>query len=203
VVLWSGGKDSLLVLAQTLQDGQLEVVALITTVTREYDRISMHGVRLVLLEQQARSLDIPLQVVSLRVGCTNEEYEAVMRDALQSSVRKGVTTAVAGDIYLTEVRAYRERLLATVGMDGLFPLWASDPVQLARRFCDSEYKAVICCVDSDVLDGSFAGRTYDRDFVASLPPGVDPCGEKASSTGLCSTAHCSSSRCDGSAARRF
>ena len=131
-----------------------------------------------MLKQQAGSLGIPLQVVSLRAGCTNDEYEAVMRDALQTYVRKGVTTAVAGDIYLTDVRAYRERLLATVGMAGLFPLWASDPLQLARRFCDSGYKAVICCVDSYVLDGSFAGRTFDRDFVASLPPSVDPCGEK-------------------------
>lgn len=177
VVLWSGGEDSTLALAQTLQDDQLEVVALVTTVTREYNRISMHGVRLALLEQQARALNIPLQVVSLRAGCTNDEYEAVMRDALLSFAQKGVTAAVAGDIYLNDVRAYRERLLGSVGMVGLFPLWAIDPAQLARRFRDSGYKAVICCVDSHVLDGSFAGRSFDGDLVASLPPGADPCGE--------------------------
>ncbi len=178
VVLWSGGKDSMLALAQTLQEDQFEVVALVTTVTREYDRISMHGVRSVLLEQQARSLGIPLQVVSLRAGCTNHEYEAVMRQALLSFAQKGVSAAVSGDICLTDVRAYRERLLGSVGMDGLFPLWASDPAQLARRFSDSGYKAVTCCVDSHVIDGSFAGRTFDRALLASLPPGADPCGEK-------------------------
>lgn len=168
----------MLALAQTLQDDQLEVVSLVATVTREYDRISMHGVRSALLEQQARSLGIPLKIVSLRAGCTNDEYEAVMRRALLSFAQKGVLAAVAGDIYLTDVRTYRERLLGSVGMVGLFPLWASDPARLARRFSDSGYKAVISCVDSHVLDCSFAGITFDWDLVTSLPPGADPCGER-------------------------
>jgi uncharacterized protein (TIGR00290 family) len=175
IVSWSGGKDSALALYELA--GGCEVVALLTTVTEGYDRISMHGVRRSLLERQARALGYPLEKVLVTQACTNDEYEARMRAALSRYRDAGVTAVVCGDIFLEDVRRYREEKLFTVGLKGLFPLWGRDSRGLVRRFLALGFRTVLCCVDTHVLDPAFAGRVYDEGLLADLPAGVDPCGE--------------------------
>jgi uncharacterized protein (TIGR00290 family) len=137
----------------------------------------MHGVRTALLRQQAEALGVPLDVVTIPPVCSNEVYEDRMRAALARYRAEGVTTAVFGDIFLEDVRRYREERLLQGGFTGLFPLWGRDSRELARYFLDLGFRAVLCCVDTRVLDASFAGRLYDADLLADLPPGADPCGE--------------------------
>jgi uncharacterized protein (TIGR00290 family) len=177
LLCWSGGKDSALALHELLQGGEKEVAALLTTVTKDYDRISMHGVRRELLERQATSVGLPLEVVFLSKDGSNEEYEAKMAGALQKFLDLGVREVVFGDLYLEDVRRYREENLARVGMEGLFPLWGRETRALALSFIELGFQALISCVDSEALDGSFAGRTFDRQFLEDLPAGADPCGE--------------------------
>src|SRR5262245_52894502 len=175
IVSWSGGKDSALALYELAHE--YEVVALVTTVTEGYDRVSMHGVRSSLLERQARALGCPLEKVFISQACTNDEYEARMRAALARHRDAGVTAVVCGDIFLEDVRRYREEKLFTVGLKGLFPLWGRDSAGLARRFIDLGFRAVLCCIDTRALDRAFAGRVYDARLLAELPAGADPCGE--------------------------
>lgn len=175
VVSWSGGKDSALALHELAPAYQ--VVALVTTVTKGYDRISVHGVRTALLEEQAAALGYPLDKVAIPPICTNEEYENRMRAALARHRDHGVSAVVCGDIFLEDVRRYREERLFTIGLRGLFPLWQRDSAELARRFLDLGFQAILCCVDTQALDASFAGRWYDRTLLRDLPPGIDPCGE--------------------------
>ena len=177
ILSWSGGKDSTMALHETLRGGEYDVAALLTTVTREYDRISIHGVRSELLARQAAALGIPLQKVYIPKRCSNEEYESAMRGALASFAEAGIHTVISGDIYLEDVRAYRERLLEGVGMRGAFPLWGRDTQELAHGFLTSGYRALTSCVDSHSLDATFAGRCFDERFLADLPEGADPCGE--------------------------
>jgi uncharacterized protein (TIGR00290 family) len=175
VVSWSGGKDSALSLYEAARD--YDIVALLTTVTADYDRVSVHGVRRTLLRQQAAALGYPLDEVVVSRTCPNEEYEAKMRAALDRHRRAGVTAVVCGDIFLQDVRRYREERLFTVGVRGVFPLWGRDTGKLARAFIDLGFRAVLCCVDTKALDARFAGRAYDGRLLAELPPAVDPCGE--------------------------
>jgi uncharacterized protein (TIGR00290 family) len=175
VVSWSGGKDSALALHELA--GAYDVVALLTTVTDGYDRISIHGVRTRLLEQQAAALGYPLEKVSIPQACGNDEYEARMRAALGRRRGAGVSAVICGDIFLADVRRYREERLFTDGLRGLFPLWGRDSRELAHRFLALGFRAVVCCVDTHVLDPGFAGRVFDEGLLADLPPGVDPCGE--------------------------
>ena len=177
VLSWSGGKDSALVLHALREAGAYEVVALLTTITEDYDRISMHGVRRVLLEQQAESAGIPLEKVPLAKNESNEGYESKMRVVLERFKEAGVSHVAIGDIFLEDLRRYREERLSSMGMKGLFPLWKRDTGELARAFLEQGFKAVITCVDTELLDGRFAGRAYDEAFLAELPDGVDPCGE--------------------------
>ena len=177
LVSWSGGKDSALALYELLKAGGYEVCALLTTVTEEYDRISMHGVRRVLLEQQAASLGLPLEEVLISADMSSEEYGARMREVLERHQARGVSSVVFGDVFLEDVRTYREEKLSTVGMRGLFPLWGRDTGELARTFVDLGFEAVITCVDTHLLDGGFVGRVFDRQFLSELPESVDPCGE--------------------------
>jgi uncharacterized protein (TIGR00290 family) len=177
LVSWSGGKDSCLALYELGQEGRHRAAALLTTVTRDYDRISMHGVRRVLLERQAESLGLPLRQVLISKGATNEEYEREMAAALSEYRERGVDAVVFGDLFLEDVRAYREQFLARHGMRGLYPVWMRDTGEFVRRFIALGFKAVVTCVSGEALDGSFAGRVIDEEFLASLPPGVDPCGE--------------------------
>jgi len=174
---WSGGKDSALALYELQRNGRYEVTALLTTVTEDYDRISMHGVRRVLLEQQAQSLGLPLEIVYIPRNSSNEDYEARLREKLLQYKSRSVTSVVFGDIFLEDVRNYRENNLAQVGMKGVFPIWKRDTGELALTFIDLGFKAIITCVDSNALDGKFAGRPFDERFLSELPSNVDPCGE--------------------------
>ena len=177
LVSWSGGKDSALALNEILSSGAYRVVALLTTVTQDYDRISMHGVRRVLLERQAASLGLPLEQVFIPKDASNEVYEANMERALAKYRAQGVTSVVFGDIFLEDLRRYREDKLAAVGMKGIFPLWMRDTKQLAKSLFSLGFKAITTCVDTKVLGKEFVGRIIDENFLAELPSFVDPCGE--------------------------
>ena len=174
VVSWSGGKDCALALHDVQQE--FDIVALVTTVTEGYDRISMHGVRAILLERQARSLKCELRKVVISQVCSNDEYETKMRAALDEYRQGGVSSVICGDLFLEDVRRYREERLLQ-GLRGVFPLWKQDTAQLAQRFIALGFQAILCCVDTTVLDESFAGRRFDQQLLDDLPPGVDPCGE--------------------------
>ncbi len=179
LLAWSGGKDSALALREIVHDGRYRVAALLTTVTGEYDRISMHGVRRTLLERQAESLGLPLEQVVISPGATNDEYEGKMAATLQGLRERvpGLDTVVFGDLFLADIRAYRERMLGRIGMRALFPLWLRDTRVLAHEFVRLGYRAVLVCVDSAQLAGGFAGREFDADLLHDLPSDVDPCGE--------------------------
>lgn len=179
VLSWSGGKDSSLALAVLRASTDYEPVALLTSVTRGYDRISIHGVRRSLLEAQARAVGLPLFEVTLDPQSSNDAYEAAFLDGVASLTRAmpAVQHMAFGDLYLEDVRAYRERLLEPTGLKGLFPLWARDTTELAAEFVRDAYRAHLVCVDTTQLDGSFAGREYNHQLLAELPGSVDPCGE--------------------------
>ena len=179
LLAWSGGKDSALALREIVHDGRYRVAALLTTVTGEYDRISMHGVRRTLLERQAESLRLPLEQVVISPGATNDEYEGKMAATLQGLRERvpGLDTVVFGDLFLADIRAYRERMLGRIGMRALFPLWLRDTRVLAHEFVRLGYRAVLVCVDADQLAGEFAGREFDAELLRDIPSTVDPCGE--------------------------
>jgi uncharacterized protein (TIGR00290 family) len=174
---WSGGKDSAMALHALQAAGDCRIAALLTTITEEYDRISMHGVRRVLLERQAESLGLPLHPVLIPPHCVNATYEERMKEALAQHFARGVRRVAFGDIFLEDLRVYREKNLAQIGMQALFPIWKHDTGELARDFVRQGFRAIAVCVDPRVLDASFAGRELDASFFADLPPGVDPCGE--------------------------
>ena len=174
---WSGGKDSNMTLYALQQSDAHFVIALLTTVTEEYDRISMHGVRRELLEQQARAVDIPSHPIFISSNSSNDDYERKMDSVLRLYQEQGVTSVAFGDIFLEDLRRYREHNLKKIGMGALFPIWQRDTVAMAREFIDLGFKAVVTCVDTEALDASFAGRIIDETFLADLPDEVDPCGE--------------------------
>ena len=174
---WSGGKDSALALYEITRQQETDIAALLTTVTEGYDRISMHGVRRELLAAQAEALSYPLEEVCIPPQCTNELYEQRMQQALEKYRQVGVTHTIFGDLFLAEVRAYREERLSRIGMHGIFPLWGSNTSDLARQFIQLGFRAVVVCVDATVLGGTFVGREYDEKFLGDLPDEVDPCGE--------------------------
>ena len=175
---WSGGKDSALALHEIQKSQKYNITALLTTITRDYDRISMHGVRRVLLEKQARSIGVPLHEVFISKNGSNEEYASKMSEETLKFKQKGVSSVVFGDIFLEDVRRYREENLSAIAMKAIFPLWNMDTARLARSFLDSGFKAVVTCVDSKVLDKRFIGKIVDKQFLSDLPSHVDPCGEK-------------------------
>lgn len=174
---WSGGKDSCLALYEIQKAQDYRVAALLTTVTRDYDRISMHGVRRILLERQAASLGLPLHEVFITKDATNQEYETKMEEAFSMYREQGIDRIVFGDLFLEEVRAYRDQFLARHDMHGIYPVWLRDTTEFIREFIKLGFKAVITCVNGQVLDSSFAGMMIDENFLSALPPHVDPCGE--------------------------
>ena len=174
---WSGGKDSAMALHTILQRDDVQVTALLTTVTEGYERISMHGVRRELLERQAQSIGLPLHEVRIPPQCVNPIYEARMEEALRVHYNQGVRKVAFGDIFLEDLRTYREKNLARIGMTALFPIWKRDTRELIRLFHVQRFRAIAVCVDPKVLDRRFAGRELDESFFPDLPPGVDPCGE--------------------------
>jgi uncharacterized protein (TIGR00290 family) len=177
ILSWSGGKDSSLAYYYIQEKNAYEVVALLTTVTEGYDRVSMHGVQRSLLEQQAGSLGLPLQKVYIPRDSSNEEYESRMKEVLLGYQGEDINATGFGDILLAGVRRYREEKLAEIGMKAIFPLWKRDTSELIRDFIDLGFKAIVTCVDSRVLDPSFAGKLINDDFISLLPPDVDPSGE--------------------------
>ena len=174
---WSSGKDSAMALHELQQSNGREIVALLTIITEGYERISMHGVRAELLDSQAASIGLPLTKVWIPQESSLDEYERHMGAALDPFVRQGISGVAFGDIFLEDLRKDREDKLARVGLTGLFPIWKRDTTELAGRFITAGFKAIITCVDTEVLDASFAGRAFDEQLLDDLPAGVDPCGE--------------------------
>jgi uncharacterized protein (TIGR00290 family) len=174
---WSGGKDSAMALHALLQRNDIRITALLTTVTQGYDRVSMHGVRRELLKRQAESIGLPLHEVLIPPQCVNPIYEARMEEALRAHYDKGVRIVAFGDIFLEDLRAYREKNLARIGMTALFPIWKRDTRELIRTFRSANFRGIAVCIDSKVLDRSFAGRELDEAFFRDLPSQADPCGE--------------------------
>jgi len=177
ILSWSGGKDSALALYELEKTESYEIAALLTTVTQEYDRISMHGVQRILLERQAECLGFPLEKVFISKDSSNEDYESKMREVLTKYLTAGVCSVVFGDIFLEDLRKHREENLSKMGMKTLSPIWRRATRELAHTFIDLGFAAVITCVDSSVLDKTFIGRAFDESFLSQLPSTVDPCGE--------------------------
>lgn len=180
VVSWSGGKDSTLMLARLLDDPTVDVRALLTTVSLVYDRVSIHGVRRSLLRAQAEALGLPLHEVALGASSSNDDYERAFAAGLRAleAAYPDVRTLAFGDLFLDDVRAYRDALLARHGWRARYPLWGADTTTLAREFVRRGYVATLTCVDTEQLDGAFAGRVYDDALLDALPSSVDPCGER-------------------------
>ncbi len=177
VLSWSSGKDSAWALSALRARRDVEVVGLLSTINADADRVAMHAVRRELLEAQARATGLPLRTVLLPEACSNEEYEARMGEAVLRERARGVTAFAFGDLFLEDVRRYREEKLAAVGMRALFPLFGLDTPALAREMVAAGLRAIVTCVDTRALVRSFAGRAYDDALLDALPPGVDPCGE--------------------------
>src|SRR5262245_11802610 len=174
---WSGGKDSAMALYTLRQREDVRISALLTTVTEGYERISMHGVRRELHERQAESIGLPLHEVRIPPECVNPIYEARMEEALRAHYDNGVRKVAFGDIFLEDLRAYREKNLARIGMTALFPIWKRDTRELVRFFQAHHFRAITACIDPKVLAPRFAGRELDDSFFRDLPPNADPCGE--------------------------
>jgi uncharacterized protein (TIGR00290 family) len=177
VLSWSGGKDSTLAAYQLLASQKYDIAALLTTVTEDYDRISMHGVRRELLERQADSLGIPLHTVMIPKECTNEIYEARMAEAFGHFKARGIAKIAFGDLFLQDVKQYRDDRLGPAGMMGVYPIWQRDTDELVRTFMALGFKAILACVDTQAIDASFAGREIDHSLLRDLPDTSDPCGE--------------------------
>ncbi len=177
ILSWSSGKDSAFALHDIRRAGEVEIVGLLTTITSAFGRVSMHGVREALLDLQAEAVELPCWKVPIPSPCTNAIYEREMGRVLGELKPQGVTQVVFGDLFLADLRCYREAKLAEVGLRGVFPLWHRDTAGLAREMIASGLKATLTCVDPRKLDRSFAGRPFDAALLEALPGGVDPCGE--------------------------
>jgi uncharacterized protein (TIGR00290 family) len=178
LIAWSSGKDSAWALHETRRAGEYEIVGALTTVTETFQRVSMHGVREKILRAQHEAIGLPSVIVPIPYPCPNEIYEARMAAALDAAKRQGVTHVVFGDLFLEDVRAYREQKLAGTGITPLFPLWQRPTDALAREMIDAGVETYLVCVDLKQLPKSFAGRRFDHSLLADLPASVDPCGEK-------------------------
>ncbi|MES2239048.1 MAG: diphthine--ammonia ligase [Bacteroidota bacterium] len=174
---WSSGKDSALALYKILQNPEFEINYLLTSVNQQFQRISMHGVRVELLEEQAKSIGIPLEIMQIPEMPTMEVYENVMQETLEKLKNKGITHSVFGDIFLEDLRKYREDKLATMGFEAVFPIWKIPTQELIQEFIDLGFKTIVVCVNERYLDKSFVGRVIDQQFIDDLPDNVDVCGE--------------------------
>ncbi|PIF47732.1 uncharacterized protein (TIGR00290 family) [Chryseobacterium sp. 52] len=174
---WSSGKDSALALYKILQEDRYEVSTLLTSINKEFQRISMHGVHVSLLEKQAESLGLPLIKMELPKEPSMEEYRDIMTKTMSEIQASGITHSVFGDIFLEDLRKYREEQLKTIGMEAVFPLWKQNTSDLIHEFIHLGFKTIVTCVNETYLDKSFAGRIIDKDFIRDLPENVDPCGE--------------------------
>jgi uncharacterized protein (TIGR00290 family) len=177
LIAWSSGKDSAFALHEVRRTGDIEIVGALTTVTDSFSRVSMHGVRETLLAAQLEAAGLPAVTVRIPFPCPNEVYERAMRAAMDEAKAHGVTHIIFGDLFLPDVRAYREARLAEVGMSGIFPLWHRPTAALANDMIAAGIEAHLVCVDLKALPASFAGRRFDRGLLDDLPAGADPCGE--------------------------
>ncbi len=177
VVSWSSGKDCAFALHQVRKEGKFEVVGLLTTLNGENDRVAMHGVRKELLQKQMVALDLPAEMVMLPMPCDNKTYRRLVGCAIDALQERGVRYVVFGDLFLEDIRRYREEQMEGSGMELLFPLWLKDTGQLSRDMVASGMRAVVTSVDLRALSADFVGRQYDQSFLDDLPEGVDPCGE--------------------------
>ena len=174
---WSSGKDSALALYKTLKEDQFEVINLLTSINEEFQRISMHGVHVSLLEKQAESLGLPLIKMELPKEPSMEEYREIMSKTINEIQSQRITHSIFGDIFLEDLRKYREDQLQSIGMKAIFPLWKQNTSDLINEFLDLGFKTIVTCVNETYLDKSFAGRIIDQNFINDLPGNVDPCGE--------------------------
>jgi len=174
---WSSGKDSAWALHLLRQDARYQVVGLLTTVNQHFERVAMHSTRQSLLEAQSRAAGLPLHVVPLPWPCSNAEYEAAMHVAIQSAADSGIRAMAFGDLFLEDIRRYREDMLNGTGIAPLFPVWGLDTRALFETMIDAGLQASVVCVDLAKLPSAFAGRNLDRNFLRDLPAGIDPCGE--------------------------
>jgi uncharacterized protein (TIGR00290 family) len=177
ILSWSSGKDSAMALYRTLASKQFEVVCLLTTLSQPFRRVSMHGVREELLDRQADSLGIPLEKVLIPYPCPNAVYEEKMRNILSLWKERGVTHVIFGDLFLEDIRRYREANLSLLDLTPVFPVWGTDTASLAREMLEVGFRAILTCVDPRKLDEKFAGRQFNNSLLEDLPPTVDPCGE--------------------------
>jgi uncharacterized protein (TIGR00290 family) len=175
---WSSGKDSAWALHVLRQQRQYEIAGLFTTINSAFDRVAMHSTRRTLLEMQAKAAGLPLTVAPLPWPCSNTDYELAMKRVCDQALAQGIEAIAFGDLFLTDVRAYRERQLAGTGLAPLFPIWKIPTAQLAREMVDSGLRAKLVCVDPIQLSPDFVGREFDHSLLKELPAGVDPCGEK-------------------------
>ena len=174
---WSGGKDSAIALHYILKEGKYQVSKLLTSVNSHHHRISMHGVRVELLEQQTAKLELPLEKLMLPEQPQMAEYEEIMGNMLTQLQNEGITHSIFGDIFLEDLKTWRENKLSEIGMKAVFPLWKKNTLNLLHEFVEMGFKTIIVCCNAQLLDKSFAGMIIDRDFIKDLPKNVDPCGE--------------------------
>jgi len=177
ILSWSSGKDGAMALYRILASKQFEVVCLLTTLSQPFRRVSMHGVREELLDRQAESLGIALEKVLIPYPCPNEVYEEKMRNILSLWKERGVTHVIFGDLFLEDIRRYREANLSQLDLTPVFPVWGTDTASLAREMLEVGFRAILTCVDPRKLDEKFAGRQFNNSLLEDLPPTVDPCGE--------------------------
>lgn len=177
LVGWSGGKDSCLALRELLRQDTWEVVGLVSTITQGYERLSMHGVRVELIRQQAASLGFPLLESRIPPNATNLAYEAALQEVLEPFQERGVRHMAFGDLFLQDIRQYRETLLARLGMEAVFPIWGRNTAALSQEFIRDGFRAVVVCVDPRQIPQALCGRDYDIQFLFNLPAQADPCGE--------------------------
>ena len=176
-IAWSSGKDSAWALHVAREAGEVDIVGMLSTVTRDYERVSMHAVRQTLLRRQAQEAQLPLHEVLIPAECSNEDYETAMKEAMDKAKAEGVTRVVFGDLFLEDIRRYRQEQLAKVDMTPVFPLWARDTTALAREMIAGGLKAYLTCIDPRKMPRELAGHAFDEALLAKLPEGVDPCGE--------------------------
>jgi len=178
LVSWSSGKDSAWALETARRHNNIDIVGLLTTVTEGYDRVSMHGVREEILDRQAAALGLPCRKVRIPPGCVNADYELALSQAMAGARAEGITRLIFGDLFLEDVRRYREDRLSGSGIEPVFPLWGRETRELAAEMIAAGLQAVVVCVDPRAVSETLAGRRFDRSLVRDLPAGADPCGER-------------------------
>lgn len=177
VMSWSTGKDSAWTLYQLQQDPSIEVVGLFCSINAKFQRVAMHGVSVALLKKQAQALGLPLAIIELPFPCTNEDYQTIMGDYFHSLTQQGIDAIAFGDLFLEDVKQYRETMLADTELSAIFPVWQTDTALFSKRLIDEKFAAITCCIDGKKLNHQHIGKKYSLAFIQSLPEHCDPCGE--------------------------